>query len=195
MKQIIKTVSKLFFLTIMLIQVNIVALACSCIPKLTVEKAFLQADFVIHGRIIAIDTVIVSRVSGAVKATDSVNMVQHIYKTEYRSIKMVVEKSFKQISTLPDTVYILTGIESASCGYPFPMFVSKDRGPNHNFQYIVYGHRWRDDLMTVEKQGNEFTAEIPQLYVTNTFFTSLCDRTVPVNKKELRGLKKVACLQ
>ena len=101
---------------------------------------------------------------------------------------MVIEKKFKSTLDLPDTIYVLTSIESNNCGYPYLPSFEQGALPDSYYQYIVYGDRWIEKTITKSKKGKRYVGQIKESLLKDTFFTSICRRTQNVNSDELRRL-------
>lgn len=105
---------------------------------------------------------------------------------------MVVEKSFKSISNLPDTIYILTKFDSDACGYPFPPFFGEGVLPDSYYQFIVYGTNWIEKTITKTKKGKLYVEQITKSLLSDTFFTNTCTRTRHLNNEELKNLSTLS---
>jgi len=153
----------------------------------TTEQAYKHSDLVIQGRVIGIDTIQSSNKIMFDKKGIKVGRHRYsIYSENFLRVKMVVEKSFKLIPNLPDTIYVLTNLESDACGYPFlPFFDGVSPG---RYQYIVYATSWVEKTIIKIKKGKRNLGQIKELQLKDTFFTNTCNKTQPVNKEGLKNL-------
>jgi hypothetical protein len=161
--------------------------ACSCMDSPTTEQAYKRSDLVILGRIIGTDTIQSSNMIMFDRKGIKVGRHRYsVYSEIFLRVKMVVEKSFKLVSDIPDTIYVLTKLEGAACGYPFLPFF-KEVSPER-YQYIIYGTSWIEKTITKTKKGKRNIGQIKELKLNDTFFTNTCSRTQFSNKEELRNL-------
>jgi hypothetical protein len=166
--------------------------ACSCPPKLTIEQEFTRSDLVIKGRVLGTDTVEYGYVLYNRKG---IKVGRHRYSTSterYLRVKMIIEKSFKKMSTAPDTVYILTSIGESSCGYPFIPFLQGYNIPESYYQYIIYADQWTEKNIVKTKKGRRRVGQIQENKILNTFFTDVCRRTKQVDENEIKVLSSLA---
>jgi hypothetical protein len=171
---------------------KLTALACSCPGRLTTEQDYKRSDLVIQGRIIGADTIYSSNTLFHDKKGTKIGRHKFsVYTAKFLRIKLVVEKNFKSISNLPDTIYILTSSESDACGYPFTPFLGQGVLPDSYYQYIIYGDKWTEKSIIKYKKRKKYVGQIKETLLGDTFFTSICRRTQSVNEAELNILSKL----
>lgn len=177
---------------ILSVSFTVTALACSCFDRPTTEEDFKHSDIVIQGRIIGVDTIYSSNtLFHDRKGTKVGRRKLSVYKEKLLRIKLLVEKNFKSISNLADTIYILTKTESEACGYPFTPFLGDERLPDTHYKYIVYGDKWTEKSIVKYKKGKKYVGQINETLLGDTFFTSICRRTQLVNDEEITKLSKL----
>jgi hypothetical protein len=165
---------------------------CSCVPKPPVEDAFKYADLVVKGRIIGTDTV--RMISSIVYDKKGIRVGRHKFSAreeDFVRVKFVVETNFKSTTPLPDTIYVLTSPESTACGYPFFPYLDYENIPREIYNYIIYGEKWVDKSITTYQSGKKVRGEIKKAVSSNTFATSICMRTRPIDPEELNKLNKI----
>lgn len=183
---------KIITCLILFLSFTVTALACSCVGRPTTEEDFKRSELVIQGRIIGADTIYSSNTLYHDKKGTKVGRHKlSVYKEKFLRIKLLVEKNFKSISNLPDTIYILTKTESEACGYPFTPFLGDKRLPDTHYKYIVYGDKWTEKSIIKYKKGKKDVGQIKETQLDNTFFTSICRRTQLANEAELKSLSKL----
>lgn len=159
-------------------------------PVLTTEQEYKRSDLVIQGKVIHLDTVSTSNTLMYDKK--GIRLGKHKYSivTEtFVRVQMIVEKRFKKIINLPDTVYILTPAESDACGYPFPSWLRNPNLPNPYYQFIIYGDKWLEKKVITLRKGNRDTKQIKETLLPDTFFTSVCRRTRSFDAEEIKRLE------
>lgn len=183
------TIHKLIPLVILFILFRLTISACSCMDSPTTEQAYKRSDLVIQGRIVGIDTINSSNSLLYDKKGIKIGRYRYTPHIEnFLRVKMIIEKSFKLIADLPDTIYVLTKLESDACGYPFPPFVGEGVLPDSYYRFIVYGNKWIEKKIIRTKKGNRYVGQIKESQSSETFFTNTCSRTQHLNEKELKNL-------
>lgn len=95
----------------------------------------------------------------------------------YKLFKLVIEKKYKAVLSMPDTVSIITGQDGGSCGYAFKI----------GKEYIVYGR--------IHKQINTLSDDSENKPIEDNshtlFETDICTSTKETNRQELTALKRL----
>ncbi|RYY53371.1 MAG: hypothetical protein EOO05_21150 [Chitinophagaceae bacterium] len=155
------------------------AAACSCRPLGTVAEEFQKSDYVIKGRVLSVDTVTI---------TDAIRLKRGLRfwkpKFEYSThqmlmAKLVVEKGYKSVRQLDDTVYVFTGMQTAACGYPFSPAGNTGEG-RASGEYLVYGMK-TDKTAASYSVGDSGKKKIK---ASSHLVTGLCMATKQSNKEE-----------
>jgi hypothetical protein len=168
------------------------ALSCSCLPAATQEEEYKRSALVVQGRIVCIDTINSS--NSLIHNKRGVKEGRHKYflSTEaFIRAKVVVERNFKPGTSLPDTIFVLTPLGSAACGYPFEPYLDiiEQIDPSY-YKFIIYGDRWTEKIIEEIKTKKHPKKVIRTIEHDNIFYTARCRRTRHLDKDELQKLEK-----
>ncbi len=155
------------------------AYACTCVGKdrQTTENELGIADMVVVGKIIGVANY--ADTTAAFKRPGSDQLSYTIWP--YKIYKLAVEKKYKSPIDMPDTISIISGTDSGSCGYVFEI----------GKEYIVYGNSWKQKSIIVRQGKGKVKKTITETGSNNTFYTDICQLTQEANRKELSKLKSL----
>ena len=157
------------FLTLLII--NFDALCCTCGPLKSIKEEFHQVQKIISGTIIersliiSMDSIEYKRL---VKNGMGETQARRFTTGGYSQYKIVLSKTYKG-TFRSDTLLILTGLTSGSCGFNFQV----------GEKYIVYGY-----------PPSKKQVENPEPMLS--IWTNNCTRTKQFNDKESKKLTKLA---
>jgi len=151
--------------------------ACDCQPYDSIMSAYHSANVVFEGKVINIDTAIVSDTINAISSTNSEPHIEVILE-KYLMVKLSITRLFKgdQQNTI---ITIFTPAAGSACGIQFTPGIS----------YLVYGYTWEFNLIdggnanTMQNSDNK-TSKV------SGYSTSLCTRTTKETKNEIAELKR-----
>jgi hypothetical protein len=141
------------------------SLACSCDDLPTVQESIKYSDAVVVGTFLSKEIIKVARLS----YKSDTNFVNREFSVA--QYKFLLQDNYKG-SFSSDTLIIMTGLGSASCGIDFPI----------GLRYIIYGNN------KSYFEHSNFKLDLP--FSKNTIWTNSCSRTMYFNNFEKEKIAK-----
>jgi hypothetical protein len=162
-------------------------LACECfIP--TTEEEYKRSELVMKGRMIGMDTIVSS--NSLTFDRHGTRFGRHKYSLDFKTlirVKLVVEENYKSLTTLSDTIYILSPVQN--CGFQFPPYIEQLSPSIYDF--IVYGDQWIENSIEKARKGKHQINQIKMTPIANTFYSGSCRLTQYSNSEEQKKLEKI----
>lgn len=158
-------------------------LACTCIGKgdQVTASAFKSVDVVVKGKIISVTNYTYYDTMAYSLAGIKFNPKEHSLLVRNLNLyHLLIDKTYKSTSTLPDTISVISERGSGSCGFEFT--VGKE--------YILYGNAWKEKAIHIRQRWNRSKKRVIENERKNTFYTDICTFTQEANKEELKNLER-----
>lgn len=137
------------------------SLACSCTDSITVAESLANADIVLKGKVVKIEII-------STKDLPNFNEEDVSPAIKLKHVFILPETMYSN-NEMMDTLHILTGSQSASCGFNFKVDTT----------YIIYASQ-------NSYFSQVFEGEIA--HIPNYFWTHLCTRTQKFNEVEEKAI-------
>ncbi len=157
---------------------------CSCQDPGTVEEAFLETPFIIHGKVLSQTFAhYKSAMNDSGAAILSARFQQDTQKLLLLETQMLVKTELKVLEKFKgniqtDTITVYTTRTSGSCGY---------RGFIPGAEYIVYASGKSYAFWPFTEGAKDIHLE-----KENTYWTNQCTRTSAYEKSEAKALKRIS---
>lgn len=163
--------------------------ACSCMPRGTTEQEVGKAAFVAKAKLFDVDTVSVVSYTKLKRGLAFWKPRREYFFQPMVRAKFVVGKVYKGPGAASDTIYVLTNVSSAACGYHFSLGESGTAG-----EYLVYASATGDYTVGVTKTPGKVPGR--KSMEGNAYYTTgLCMATQPASKAEEEKLDKLPALK
>jgi hypothetical protein len=168
-----------FLYAILLMSVSTEVFACDCIPDDSIVNAYKNANIVFEGRVVKIDTVLVSDTANIISPANSKPHIE-VTVRKFLAVKFSMAKLFKG-DNQNSFVTVMTSAVETRCGFQFIL----------NNNYLVYGYTAMFSLIVHKGVAinNNKTVQSGNLNISR-YSTSSCTRTTSAVKYELSELKK-----
>jgi hypothetical protein len=172
-----------YILTIICLFLFQEGISCTCIGKdvQTLESEVKYSDLVAKGRVVGVSDYLYVDSSRFYFSNSVVDTSNLSYATERMLLyKIVLDRKFKSVKDISDTIYVVTGRGGGDCGFEFKIGES----------YIIYADSWVRRSIIRYQKGKRTRSRIKEEVVANWFQTDICKRTQQQNSQEIQNLDR-----